>query len=80
MNIRIDGKKAEPEEEDIFFTDYVAYPEEDQNLVAEPQYQNIIVELRRKLWEHQRGAVEPEKGCIAEIMDKLEKHQKQHQK
>ena len=80
MNIRIDGKKAEPEEEDIFFTDYATYPEEDQNLAAEPQYQDVIAELRRKLWEHQNGAVEPEKGCIAEIMDKLEKHQKQHRK
>ncbi len=56
MNLMIDGKKCESEEDqDIFFVDYIKYPAENINMVKGPEYQQIIEELTERLLAHSFG-------------------------
>lgn len=52
MNIRLDGHKADPGEEDIFFTDRRKDKEEQYNMAELPEYQDIVGKLRRELLKH----------------------------
>jgi choline-sulfatase len=58
-NVRINGKKVEPEDEDIFLADYVNDPDEIHNLALFPEYRNVVTKLSAQIDEHTRNATEP---------------------
>lgn len=58
MNTRIDGHTPLPEQQDIFFTDCLKYPDENCNLVNDPAYASVIKQLYNKLQAHCQNAAE----------------------
>ncbi len=68
MSVRVNGRAATEEEEDIFFTDCTRYPAEDVNLAADPAYADIVKELREQLLAHCAGA----KECSRETLHGIE--------
>lgn len=67
MNIRINGVTVKKEDEDIFFTDSLLYPEEDVNLAGDKRYESVICLLRKKLLEHCAHSLESPKDILHQI-------------
>jgi choline-sulfatase len=57
-NMRIDGHRPAPEDEDVFLADVVADPGERVNLAEDPAFQDVRRRLSALLDDHAKGAVE----------------------
>lgn len=58
MSTRIDAAYTNAENEDLFFVDTLACPQEDRNMAGLPEYAATVAELRQKLLAHVRGCAE----------------------
>lgn len=63
-NMKIDGKKAESKDEDIFLADVVKDPNEIIILAGNPKYADEVRRLSRLLDKHAEGAVEVPPDCV----------------
>jgi arylsulfatase A-like enzyme len=59
MNVRLNGRPVPLGEEDVFLAEWKADPFELHNLANDPAHKNVREELRSRLLEHCRNAVEP---------------------
>lgn len=58
MNTRINGQYTIPENSDMFFVDCEKYPNEDYNMISDPEYISIINTLTANLIEHCSSPIE----------------------
>jgi arylsulfatase A-like enzyme len=63
-NTRIDARKPDPEDEDIFLADVASDPEEMTNLAGDARLSGVVRELSEALDEHVQGAVEVPPECL----------------
>ncbi len=54
LNTRLENEWAGPEDEDLYFTDRAADPDETRNLAGEPEYREIVRTMREKLITYSR--------------------------
>ena len=54
LNTRMDDEWVSPEDEDLYFTDRHADPSETKNLAGEPEYAEIVRDMREKLIAYSR--------------------------
>lgn len=60
MNVRQDGRRIAPEEEDWFLADVASDPRELINLAYDPMHLNVVNSLREKVLDQVCDATEPE--------------------
>lgn len=58
MNVRIDGRAAQKEEEDVFLADLEADPLEQYNMAEKQEYREIVRELKELLIRHMKAEEE----------------------
>lgn len=63
-NMRIDGRRPAPEDEDVFLADVIADPHELLNLAGDARYADVVRDLSAKLDRHAEGAVEIPHECL----------------